>query len=159
MAQVYQFTDANGETRLLAEIVPDPAGTPFNGGTIDGGGANPALTVAAPAGIVGVEIDSDTADNALQVAIGGNETLVAYQDGITGQVTVKVFDLIVNDGLVGTTFVYEHDAGRTNIAAFDPTGDGSIRLRVYDHTQAAIFEVRDDGSLHGKTGQTLTFDL
>jgi hypothetical protein len=34
MAQVYQFVDDNGVTRLFAEIVPDPAGTPFNGGTI-----------------------------------------------------------------------------------------------------------------------------
>jgi hypothetical protein len=33
MAQVYSFTDQNGETRLFAEIHPDPAGTPFNGGT------------------------------------------------------------------------------------------------------------------------------
>lgn len=35
MAQVYSFVDENGATRLFAEIQPDPAGTPFNGGTID----------------------------------------------------------------------------------------------------------------------------
>lgn len=33
------------------------------------------------------------------------------------------------------------------------------RVTVYDHTGAPIFQVRDNGSLHGKTGQTLTFDL
>jgi hypothetical protein len=36
MAQVYSFVDENGVTRLFAEIHPDPAGTPFNGGTITG---------------------------------------------------------------------------------------------------------------------------
>jgi hypothetical protein len=45
VAQVYAFTDQNGETRLFAEIHPDPAGTPFNGGTITN-----ALVVNDPTG-------------------------------------------------------------------------------------------------------------
>lgn len=33
------------------------------------------------------------------------------------------------------------------------------KLQVFDSSFAAIFEVHDDGSLHGKSGKSLTFDL
>lgn len=58
MTQVYSFVDENGTTRLFAEIHPEPAGTPFNGGTITGAitvaptVAGTELTITAPAGQV-----------------------------------------------------------------------------------------------------------
>jgi hypothetical protein len=39
------------------------------------------------------------------------------------------------------------------------TPQGTIVLQINDKTGAAIFQVRDDGSLHGKTGKSLIFDL
>ena len=38
-------------------------------------------------------------------------------------------------------------------------GAGGNVLTVNNHLGAPIFQVREDGSLHGKTGQTLIFDL
>lgn len=35
----------------------------------------------------------------------------------------------------------------------------SQRLQVLNHTPVAIFEVREDGTIHGKTGGSITWDL
>lgn len=47
----------------------------------------------------------------------------------------------------------------TPIEQLRVTPQGTVVFQVADHTGALIFQVRDDGSLHGKTGKTLTFDL
>jgi hypothetical protein len=47
----------------------------------------------------------------------------------------------------------------TPLTQFRCTPTGTNVVTVYDHTGAAIFQVRDDGSLHGKTGKSLVFDL
>jgi hypothetical protein len=73
---------------------------------------------------------------------------------VAGQPLLQAFG--ADTGAVVMT-ITEHGAtlarGDTGLAATDPV------FQVQDETGALIFQVRNDGSLHGKTGKTLTFDL
>jgi hypothetical protein len=110
MAQVYQFVDDNGVTRLFAEIQPDPAGTPFNGGTITTG-----LTVQ--------DGDAVAYETLLKAAVtegtvfqvdGGGEVFIKQQDaGATPLVVVDMNNgemfycgpdssVVLNSGIVQT---------------------------------------------------------
>jgi hypothetical protein len=74
VAQVYRFTDENGQVRLMAEIDPTPGGV-FNGGTI----TNP-LTVATAVG--------DASADAALVAVAptnGTSAIAAFLDSLTTQ--------------------------------------------------------------------------
>jgi hypothetical protein len=67
VAQVYQLVDDNGVTRLFVEIVPDPAGTPFDGGTI-----TTPLNIAptAPSVPLGIQGASGFSGNMIDVVLG-----------------------------------------------------------------------------------------
>lgn len=66
MAQVYSFVDENGVTRLFAEIHPDPAGTPFNGGTITDG-----LVIAPVTDTLTLELDAVAGQTADVLDVNG----------------------------------------------------------------------------------------
>jgi len=106
VAQVYQFVDDNGVTRLFAEIVPDPAGTPFNGGTITA-----PLTIDDPAVAAG-------SYQLLDVAMAG-----AGQDAL---VVTDVRDGAGND--VVAVSVSASGTGNANVSVNDDAGFGSAVL-------------------------------
>jgi len=107
-----------------------------------------------------LEVDVAEGNNAANFAIGDTSCLSIFRDAGNGQLTVNVHDLHVDDGVVGPTWFYEDDAGRTNVGSFFSNGDPSgPRFTIYDHTQAEIFRVDADGSVHIKTGTTIVADL
>lgn len=137
MAQVYQFVDDNGVTRLFAEIVPDPAGTPFNGGTItqtlvsaitDPNGQNLQLKPASGASANGTDALEwyDDAGNLLGW-IGADGSLVTKLDGASGFATVTM-QLATS----GTTFFNVREGTMfTDLLKITPTAIG-----FYDHAPA-----------------------
>jgi len=153
MTQVYQFVDDNGVTRLFAEIVPDPAGTPFNGGTIT---APLTVDVGALATAGGVEITGTSGANVKRLGVDFLHTTL----DLTGD---GVFDLRSDDNL-GVNMEGDADSGASLTISNQPTGqfvdinvkngaralirgdnkgDGNSLLRL---TGDAVFEVQYDGT-------------
>jgi hypothetical protein len=153
VAQVYSFVDDNGVTRLFAEIHPDPAGTPFNGGTITEslliattGTANPLKLQVDPeestvnlldcslveessweARIRAVDHGSSNVDVALSLFANGTgtSTIEAYDDTGTGK------------------FVFTTDAGLT-VNAKAATVGNILLIKVGN---SALFAISDTGAV------------
>jgi hypothetical protein len=102
----------------------------------------------------------------------GSGTVTGVQVLATGDTSSNVEGVIVvaTGGLTQASDVIGVDAAASNrgtgkeigasfgIGGFQ-SGANSLALRCVDSIGNPIFEVRSDGSLHGKTGQALTFDL
>ncbi len=97
---------------------------------------------------------------------GGQVNILALNSGITA---LADFPIIL-DALGGTTEAviqmritthgnYFSILDNTPVEQLRVTPQATIMFALSDKTGARIFEVHDDGSLHGKTGQALTFDL
>ena len=91
MTQVYQFVDDNGVTRLFAEIVPDPAGTPFNGGTI-----TEALNVAPPGTENNVAVTADATASGNSQALSAQGRSILDRAGVTGSPLVVMLDNVAS---------------------------------------------------------------
>lgn len=129
MAQVYQFVDDNGVTRLFAEIVPDPAGTPFNGGTITGAlTINKALAPSTSDRVIDILDPNNTdaeIDFSRSVDGSGNENVgLTLAPALDGTATMDLaddnFDGAVRLMSGGSSFMY----ARTTNAE----GDGLLTL-------------------------------
>lgn len=125
MGQVYSFIDANGETRLLAEIDPAPGGV-FNGGTITEG-----LTIADP--------DPAEVQLLVRLPVGtstdGTTVLIVQGEGVGDPLTLDAYGTLI-----------------LSADTVDPTnGGGTLILRSSGlgvmHTLAA-----DDGTGAGQAG-------
>jgi hypothetical protein len=129
VAQVYQFVDENGVTRLFAEIQPDPTGTPFNGGTITGAlaidvasGSSTALT-AEPNG-------ANTPIAALNRA-GGTAVLTVVStspafSAADGTLCVDPSSVTLRLGASGTGLSVGDTGGNSNLSVA-PTGQVQIQ--------------------------------
>ncbi len=99
MAQVYAFTDTNGETRLFAEIHPEPA---FNGGTITGplaiapsdASATPLRVTGASGQLADYAFIEDSNGNSL-IEVDSSGFLDAYNGLQAGGGTVQAPNSIV----------------------------------------------------------------
>jgi hypothetical protein len=59
---------------------------------------------------------------------------------------------------VGGSVIVRDSAYAPVLEVSDDQSNGN-RVTVYDRGGNKIWEIHEDGSLHGKTGQSLTFDL
>jgi hypothetical protein len=139
VAQVYRFTDENGQVRLFAEIAPEPAGT-FNGGTI----TTPlTIDVGSLATAGGIEITGTSGANVKRLGVDFLHTLLS----LTGD---GVLDLSSDD---------------TMQVAIHGTGGTAAQLQVYDatryefnmETSSAGFQVKYGGTVvYAVTANTAT---
>jgi hypothetical protein len=109
VGQVYSFTDSNGETRLFAEITPDPT---FDGGTVAG-----SINVAEP---------SNLADDLLLVT----EPAGYAANSNTGNV------LRITDGSVNVLLVDAY--GGAVVKAPAGQGTASLQLRSTDNASYLV---------------------
>lgn len=150
---IFETNHTNNPTRILntdsGDIILHQSGTGNLSATADGGTGN-----------IGSSGD-------LTVQSSGGNTLLAAPNG---QVDILAAFPIILAALGGTTEaviqarIFTHGnyfsvLDNTPLEAMRVTPQATIMFVLNDKTGAAIFEVHDDGSLHGKTGQTLTFDL
>lgn len=132
MAQVYAFTDQNGETRLFAEIHPDPAGTPFNGGTITNELAvSPAATTNGSLTVTSPDHEA-TGSKVLALSNADLDDLCSiYTDGrvtFLNESSLNTEALIVVDGgpLPSTAFIV---AGARNTSIGGVGTGGYLKMR------------------------------
>lgn len=158
VAQVYQFVDDNGVTRLFAEIVPDPAGTPFNGGTITEGltiadpdgaedqltitgtGAGSAKLINATAVHTSFTLDSDgglvyASDDFPQLLIDGGATSARLNINSTHPPSDVNIALSTNAGLtIGNNFTADVDGNINAVGTVTfelPTSDPGVPGQLY----------------------------
>lgn len=126
-----------------------------NAGAIDtnSGGGN----VSTETGGGGYTVDSG--GGGLDVLSGGGGILINSAGGSGGQIEVKAWDGS-NNG-VDLTLI----PGTATVLDVLVDGDVSVKLAtgkkltIKDHSNNPIFEVRDDGTIHIKTGSSITADL
>jgi len=161
-----------------------PAGIQFN--TDNEGGYLDITTNAEDSSSKGMNLEDTTAGGILMAATEGGITLNANAFGGAGGLLLEcqnAFFQITPAGH-GTTLTIEttangwpiviqsHDevqiqSGNSKPIQLLPGASANCEvhltagqmLTVFNDSSNPIFEVRDDGSLHGQTGQSLTFDL
>lgn len=112
-------------------VISGGGGTPFNGGTI-------------------------TDDLLVNAALGVSSTnapLAELDSGHAGADFASALRVRNGDG----TIILDLDTGGE--LGLSAGAAGAAILYIADHTGALIFRVNDDGSLQGKTGGALTFNL
>jgi hypothetical protein len=142
MAQVYQFVDDNGVTRLFAEIVPDPAGTPFNGGTIT----------------AGLEIDNPVNGTPLKVKDSAASTVFTMDKG--GAITVRPNAATAPGDNSLDVYCQANDNIGTPIRVYDKTGslvwsigaDGDVTATGGEQRGNAALGAGGDANFKGAAG-------
>jgi hypothetical protein len=138
VTQVYQFVDDNGVTRLFAEIVPDPAGTPFNGGTITS-----PLEIVAPThnGTPVFHVFNDLAVEGFIVSDNGSLTLL-------GDLNSNATTTLGGVGNAVQLYVIAGSAQASPISqVFDALGNTAFQLDKVGRVVIAVHSAPADGDL------------
>jgi hypothetical protein len=120
---------------------------------------------AAPSGIplhlydsstaaVGIRLESDNGE--IDIQAFGNQLALSSAGVLSMTSSVSMTSAVGAFWSMAVADDIRIDVGNGMSVQLDSVG---TMFSVLDHLGAPIFEVREDGSLHGKTGQTLTFDL
>lgn len=150
---IFETNHTNNPTRILntdsGDIVLHQSGTGAFAVSADGGTGD-----VTSAGIL--TLQSSGANTALLALNGEIDVIAAFPIiiGALGGTTEAVIQ-----ARIFTHGNYFSVLDNTPIEAMRVTPQAVIMFALNDKTGARIFEVHDDGSLHGKTGQALTFDL